>query len=127
MTTSQAPVVEEVGTGPFPRSGRRIDSGQPSLPQGALDDGELRRVHVIPADPANDAELARARIPQPSVYLVRPDGHVGLSGAHLDAAAVKRYLSENLRLAKEIEFGGERSHRQVTRANHSGEEHQRVV
>ena len=73
--------------------------GQPSLPQGALDHGELLRVHLIPADPVNDAELARARIPQPSFYLVRPDGHVGLSGAHLDAAAVKRYLSENLRLA----------------------------
>ena len=73
--------------------------GQPSLPQGALDPGELLRVHLIPADPVNDAELARARIPQPSFYLVRPDGHVGLSGAHLDAAEVQRYLSENLRLA----------------------------
>ena len=73
--------------------------GQPSLPQGALDHGELLRVHLIPADPVNDTELARARIPQLSFYLVRPDGHVGLSGARLDAAAVQRYLSENLRLA----------------------------
>ena len=61
--------------------------------------GGLVRVHVVPADPVNDAELARARIPQPSFYLLRPDGHVGLSGAHLDAAVVKRYLSETLRLA----------------------------
>ncbi len=73
--------------------------GQPSLPQGVPNLGELLRVHLIPADPVNDAELARAQIPQPSFYLVRPDGHIGLSGARLDATVVKRYLSENLRLA----------------------------
>ncbi len=71
--------------------------GQPSPPEAALDLGGLLRVHVIPADPVNDAELARARIPQPSFYLLRPDGHVGLCGARLDAAAVKHYVSERLR------------------------------
>ena len=54
---------------------------------------------LIPADPVNDAELARAQIPRPSFYLLRPDGHVGLCGARLDAAAVKRYVSERLHLA----------------------------
>ena len=74
--------------------------GQPSPPEGALDLGDLLRIHVIPADPVNDVELARMQIPQPSFYLVRPDGHVGLCGARLDAAAVKRYLAERVRLGR---------------------------
>ena len=57
--------------------------GQPSPPEGTLNLGHLLRLHVLPADPANDAELARAQIPQPSFYLLRPDGHVGLCGARL--------------------------------------------
>ncbi|MGQ0485033.1 MAG: FAD-dependent monooxygenase [Hyphomicrobiales bacterium] len=73
--------------------------GQPSPPDGARELGDLLRIHVIPIDPVNDAELARARIPQPSFYLLRPDGHVGLCGARLQAAEVKRYASERLRLA----------------------------
>ncbi len=52
----------------------------------------LVRVHVVPADPVNDAELARARIPQPSFYLLRPDGHVGLCGGLVETDAVKEYL-----------------------------------
>lgn len=67
------------------------DADAPSL------DG-LVRVHVIPADPANDVELTRAQIAQPSFYLLRPDGHVGLCGTRLDAAAVARYASECLHL-----------------------------
>ncbi|HJU04400.1 MAG TPA: hypothetical protein VJ692_04555, partial [Nitrospiraceae bacterium] len=39
--------------------------GQPSL-SGAPDLGDLLRVHVIPMDPVNDSELARAQIPRPS-------------------------------------------------------------
>ena len=69
-----------------------------SLPAGAGAFGALVRVHAIPADPANDAALARAGIPQPSFYLVRPDGHVGLCGGRLDADAMRRYFSEALRL-----------------------------
>jgi hypothetical protein len=72
--------------------------GQPAPPEGTLGLGELLRAHAIPADPVNGAELARARIPQPSFYLLRPDGHVGLCGGHLDAAAIGRYLSESLHL-----------------------------
>ncbi|HEY2969104.1 MAG TPA: FAD-dependent monooxygenase [Casimicrobiaceae bacterium] len=75
-----------------------IVMGQPSLPGGALDLGDLLRIHRIPVDPFNDAELARAQIPQPSFYLVRPDGHIGLCGVHLDAATATRYVSEHLRL-----------------------------
>ena len=73
--------------------------GQPSLPDGALLDlGDLLRIHVIPVDPVNDVELARAQIPRPSFYLLRPDGHVGFCGVRLETAAVARYVSERLRL-----------------------------
>ena len=68
--------------------------GQPAPPAGAVDFGDLLRIHAVPADPVNDAELARQRIPRPSFYLVRPDGYVGLCGARLEAPAVARYISE---------------------------------
>src|SRR5437762_11577585 len=68
--------------------------GQPAPPAGAVDFGDLLRIHAVPADPVNDAELARKRIPRPSFYLVRPDGYIGLCGARLEAATVARYVSE---------------------------------
>ncbi len=64
-------------------------AGQPAL-------GGLLRIHAIPADPANDRELARANIPLPSFYLLRPDGHVGLAGVRLEVAAVTRYVAGRL-------------------------------
>ena len=70
--------------------------GQPP-PEQMPELGDLLRVHPVTQDPANDAELSRAGIPQPSFYLLRPDGHVGLCGARLDPAAVARYVSGNLR------------------------------
>ena len=54
--------------------------------------------HAIPSDPGNDAELARAGIPALSFYLLRPDGHVGLCGARLEAGQIERYLSERLNI-----------------------------
>ena len=60
--------------------------------------GDLLRTVVVPSDPANDRELARARIPRQGCYLLRPDGHVGLAGSRLDADAVTRYLSERVGL-----------------------------
>src|SRR4029453_15074864 len=73
--------------------------GQPSVSAGALGDlEEFVRVHAIPADPANEAELARVKVPQPSFYLLRPDGHVGLCGARIDVAAIKGYLGEQAHL-----------------------------
>jgi hypothetical protein len=69
-------------------------AGQPapglSIPEGLL------QVHGIPSDPANDAELARARIPPTSFYLLRQDGHIGLCGLRLEAGQIERYLSERL-------------------------------
>jgi 2-polyprenyl-6-methoxyphenol hydroxylase-like FAD-dependent oxidoreductase len=73
--------------------------GQPSPSDDELNLGQLLRIHGIPADPINDAELSLKQIPQPSFYLVRPDGHIGLCGTRLDAAAIKRYVSESLHLA----------------------------
>jgi hypothetical protein len=72
--------------------------GQPSPVEAQRDLGGLLRVHIIPADPINDAELDRARIPRPSFYLVRQDGYIGLCGARLEAGAVKGYMAEQLRL-----------------------------
>jgi 2-polyprenyl-6-methoxyphenol hydroxylase-like FAD-dependent oxidoreductase len=62
-------------------------------------DGMLE-VHAMPADAANAAAVDRARIPRPSMYLVRPDGYVGLCGPRLDAAAIARYATEALRLTE---------------------------
>jgi len=72
--------------------------GQAAPPAGVPGLGDLLRTHVIPSDPANDRELARAQIPQPAFYLLRPDGYVGLAGVRLDAAVVTRYISERLNL-----------------------------
>ena len=72
--------------------------GQPPPLEGAIGlDDDLLRVHVIPADPVNEVEFARAQIVQPSFYLLRPDGHVGLAGAHAQADAIAAYLDRHLR------------------------------
>jgi 2-polyprenyl-6-methoxyphenol hydroxylase-like FAD-dependent oxidoreductase len=59
---------------------------------------DLLQVHVIAPDRQNDAELARVGIPQPSFYLLRPDGHVGLCGVELKISGIVRYLTERARL-----------------------------
>ncbi|HEX2134963.1 MAG TPA: FAD-dependent oxidoreductase [Microvirga sp.] len=71
--------------------------GQPSPSVTSSVFGDLLRTHVIPADPVNSRELARVNVPQPSFYLLRPDGHVGICGARFDAEAVKHYATEHLR------------------------------
>jgi 2-polyprenyl-6-methoxyphenol hydroxylase-like FAD-dependent oxidoreductase len=72
--------------------------GQPAPAGGAPDLGDLLRIHAIPADAVNDAELARAKVPKPSFYLLRPDGHVGLCGANWDEGTFTRYVAERLRI-----------------------------
>ena len=72
--------------------------GQPAPDAGILGFGDMISVHAIPAGPENDKELVRAQIPASSYYLVRPDGYVGLCGGRLEAAAVMRYASEQLRI-----------------------------
>src|SRR5688500_16969153 len=61
--------------------------------------GDLVQAHEIPSNAVNDAELARARIPRTSFYLLRPDGHVGLCGVRLEAGQIERYFSERLGIA----------------------------
>ncbi len=72
--------------------------GQPSLPTDPSELTSLVLTHRVPDDPINDRELVRARVPNPSFYLLRPDGHVGLAGTRLEAAALTRYLTERLAL-----------------------------
>jgi 2-polyprenyl-6-methoxyphenol hydroxylase-like FAD-dependent oxidoreductase len=74
--------------------------GQPAPDMGKLWLGEMISVHTIPTDPANDKALARANIPAPSYYLVRPDGYVGLCGGQLDPDALARYIADNLTVKK---------------------------
>jgi len=71
--------------------------GQPA-PEGLSDYGDLLSTHAIPTDPPNTQELTRAHIPQPSFYLIRPDGYVGLGGTRLESADIKTYFTENLSL-----------------------------
>jgi 2-polyprenyl-6-methoxyphenol hydroxylase-like FAD-dependent oxidoreductase len=63
---------------------------------GTFDD--LLHVHAFAADPGNEEELARAKIPRQCAYLLRPDGHVGLCGVRLGAQEIERYLTEHARL-----------------------------
>jgi 2-polyprenyl-6-methoxyphenol hydroxylase-like FAD-dependent oxidoreductase len=77
--------------------GCRFAEPVPATSPGGLPGlGGLLRTHAIPSDPANDRELARANIPRPSFYLLRPDCYVGLSGIRLEAEAVTRYFSGRL-------------------------------
>jgi 2-polyprenyl-6-methoxyphenol hydroxylase-like FAD-dependent oxidoreductase len=68
----------------------------------AVDDvpafGDLLRVHRVPSDADNDAELTRHGIPQPSFFLLRPDGYIGLCGHRFDAQRWVRYAADRLRL-----------------------------
>ena len=72
--------------------------GQSAPPGGVPGLGDLLRTYLVPNDPANGRELARAQIPRIAFYLLRPDGYVGLSGIRLETAAVTRYLAERLHL-----------------------------
>jgi 2-polyprenyl-6-methoxyphenol hydroxylase-like FAD-dependent oxidoreductase len=73
--------------------------GQTAPPGEVRGLGDLLRIHVVPSDPTNDRELTRAQVPRAAFYLLRPDGHIGLSGVRLDSAAVTRYALERLHLA----------------------------
>jgi 2-polyprenyl-6-methoxyphenol hydroxylase-like FAD-dependent oxidoreductase len=73
--------------------------GPPAVSGAVLGFGDLLRVYDVPNDPANDQELQRAQIPQPSFFLIRPDGYIGLCGTRLDASGTREYLSQNLCLS----------------------------
>jgi 2-polyprenyl-6-methoxyphenol hydroxylase-like FAD-dependent oxidoreductase len=44
----------------------------------------------------NEQALARVAIPQPSFFLLRPDGHIGLCGRALDSDTLARYFTRCL-------------------------------
>jgi len=72
-------------------------------PPADLQSGPLSPLHIklILVDPYNDGELSRAGIPQPSFWLLRPDGYIGFCGVRPDAAQIARYLAERIRLTSE--------------------------
>jgi 2-polyprenyl-6-methoxyphenol hydroxylase-like FAD-dependent oxidoreductase len=72
--------------------------GQAAPSDAALGLDDLLRVHPVVDDASNNAEFARVRIPKPSFYLIRPDGHVGLCGTRVETAALGRYVRERLRI-----------------------------
>jgi 2-polyprenyl-6-methoxyphenol hydroxylase-like FAD-dependent oxidoreductase len=76
--------------------------GQQPMVAGANSFGNLLRTHLIPADSVNDKELARAQIPQPSFYLIRPDGYIGLCGKVAQADEIARYAERNLHLEPQL-------------------------
>jgi hypothetical protein len=77
--------------------------GQEAPAASQLPVGDRLMVHAVPTDPDNEQELARASIPTPSFYLLRPDGHVGLAGTHVDENAVTDWLAHNhLRLERAV-------------------------
>jgi 2-polyprenyl-6-methoxyphenol hydroxylase-like FAD-dependent oxidoreductase len=79
-----------------------IAIGQPSLPPVPPELEGLLVTHRIPDDPANEKELARFRIPKTSFYLLRPDGHIGLAGVHLDTALLGKYLAGRLAFRRTV-------------------------
>jgi 2-polyprenyl-6-methoxyphenol hydroxylase-like FAD-dependent oxidoreductase len=68
--------------------------GQAAPPLPDMDG--LLKIHVIPITAGNEVEQERAQVPRSAFFLLRPDGHVGLCGRVVDAAAVRRYFTENL-------------------------------
>lgn len=85
---------------PFERfDGRHFDLlliGQPAPTDASAPDSDLLRLHRIPGDAANERELARAGIPVPSFWLLRPDGHVGLAGRRFDPALARSWFADRL-------------------------------
>jgi 2-polyprenyl-6-methoxyphenol hydroxylase-like FAD-dependent oxidoreductase len=68
-----------------------------SADSGTKGFGDLVRVHAIPGIAGNNEQLAGAGISQPSFYLLRPDGHVGICGPGFDSSAIRRYLVSRVR------------------------------
>lgn len=69
--------------------------GQPPINIDPSIRGDMVRVHGVAIDPINERELARAGIPNPSVYLLRPDGHVGIAATRLDSSTLARYFERS--------------------------------
>jgi hypothetical protein len=66
-----------------------IGQSAPAKPES----NDLMNPLIVPDDPHNVRELAAVHIKAPAFYLLRPDGHIGLAGAHLESSALDAYLS----------------------------------
>jgi hypothetical protein len=53
-------------------------------------------VLMAAADPRNDQTLASVHIPQPSFFVLRPDGYIGLCGTALASDTLARYFTQCL-------------------------------
>jgi len=69
--------------------------GQSGLPSNTPGRGDLLRTVTIPETGA-DPPLDELHIPNPSFFVIRPDGYIGLSGARLDPQEVARYFDQVL-------------------------------
>jgi 2-polyprenyl-6-methoxyphenol hydroxylase-like FAD-dependent oxidoreductase len=68
--------------------------GQRVPPLGNLGLGDLLRMHEISGDGDNANILAGASIQGPAFYLLRPDGHIGLVGVHLELEALGNWFAQ---------------------------------
>jgi 2-polyprenyl-6-methoxyphenol hydroxylase-like FAD-dependent oxidoreductase len=66
--------------------------GQPAPSAASLQLGDMLQVHSVPSNIENERALAAASIPSPSYYLLRPDGHIGLTGTFFQEADLRRWL-----------------------------------
>jgi 2-polyprenyl-6-methoxyphenol hydroxylase-like FAD-dependent oxidoreductase len=66
--------------------------GQPTPFAASHRFAEMLQVHDIPSDAENESALAAASITSPSYYLLRPDGHIGLTGTSFDEADFRQWL-----------------------------------
>jgi len=69
--------------------------GQPAPSSTSLQLSDILQVHAIPSDVENEHALAAASVPIPSYYLLRPDGHIGLTGTFFQEADLRRWLARS--------------------------------
>ncbi len=69
--------------------------GQPGPRAGLAGFGDLVNVLTVPHTRENDAALGALSIDRPMYYLVRPDGHIALVGAHFEEADVRLWFADH--------------------------------
>ena len=100
-------LLDEVGDGTDPSEGAALEffsgGAKPMLQPGEnfrLQAGPLPlAVCEVPAESASPAVFADVGAAAGAVYLLRPDGHVGLCGSRVDTDAMKRYFVQRLGIA----------------------------